>query len=362
MNKILFKYLLSNYFLTTLKVVLIFYSFGLILNLFEEIEFFKNLDTSLLIPTTLTALYIPSLIIKLLPFIIFISGMWFLLNLRNSKDLLVLKVFGYSNFRIFFTLAFASFILGWIVLFAFNPITSAMMKYYEQTKSEYSRDIDHLVTINKNGLWIRENLDSGQRIINADETRDNILKNVTVFNLDRNYVLKEKISAVSADISNNKWVLKNVTISKFENGLASEKSTDDYTILSKYDFKKITSLFRNFETMSFIELILDYKDLQNKGYNKTYLDQNLNSMLSMPFFLFIMIALASILTMNTLKKSNNFTFIIAGLISCVIIYYFKDLSLALGQTNRISLSLAAWMPVTVIALFSSIGILQINEK
>ena len=113
---------------------------------------------------------------------------------------------------------------------------------------------------------------------------------------------------------------------------------------------------------SFLDLILNYNDLQNKGYNKTYLDQNLNSLLSLPFFLFIMTALASILTMNTLKKSNNFKFIITGLIACVLVYYFKDLSLALGQTNRISLSLAAWVPVIAIGLFSTIGILQINEK
>ena len=83
--------------------------------------------------------------------------------------------------------------------------------------------------------------------------------------------------------------------------------------------------------MSFLDLILNYKNLQNIGYNKSYLDQNLNFLLSMPFFLFIMTALASILTMNTLKKSNSFTFIIVGLIACVLVYYFKDLSLALGQ-------------------------------
>ena len=75
-----------------------------------------------------------------------------------------------------------------------------------------------------------------------------------------------------------------------------------------------------------------------------------------------MTALASILTMNTLKKSNNFTFIIVGLIASVAIYYFKDLSLALGQTNRISLSLSVWVPVITLGLFSFIGVLQINEK
>ena len=114
--------------------------------------------------------------------------------------------------------------------------------------------------------------------------------------------------------------------------------------------------------MSFLDLLLNYQSLQDRGYNKSYLDQNLNSMLSLPFFLFIMTALSAILTMSTLKKSNNFTFIVVGIIACVAIYYFKDLSLALGQTDRITLSLSAWIPVVSIGLLSSIGILQINEK
>ena len=362
MNKILFKYLLSGFFKTIFKVILIFYCFGLILNLFEEIEFFKNLNVTILIPITLTALFIPSLIIKMLPFIIFISSLWFLLALRNSRDLLTLKVFGYSNFKIFFILAMASFVFGWIVLFTINPFTSTMVKYYEQTKSEYSRDIDHLVSINKNGLWTKENLNTGHRIISANEIKKHVLKKITIFDLNKDYNLIQKIYSESADISKNKWDLEKVTIIKFNNGITEEIYKDNYSILSKYDHKKINSLFRNFDTMSFLSLILNYQDLQNKGYNKAYLDQNLNSMLSLPFFLFMMTALASILTMNTLKQSNNFTFIVAGLIACVAVYYFKDLSLALGKTDRISLSLSAWIPVAVIGLFSSIGILQINEK
>ena len=362
MNKILFNYLLSGYFRSIVKVTLIFYCFGLILNLFEEIEFFKNLNVSVFLPISLTALYIPSLMIKLLPFIIFISSLWFLLNLRNSKDLLTLKVYGYSNFKIFFILAFTSFVFGWIILFALNPVTSAMVKFYEQKKSEYSKDIDHLVSINKNGLWIKENTLEGYRFVSADETRNFILKNVTILNLDNEFNLIDKIYSKTANISNNKWELENVIINKFDNGILQETKKTNFSVISKYDYKKINSLFKNFDTMSFLDLILNYKELQNQGYNKAYLDQNLNSMLSLPFFLFIMTALASILTMNTLKKSNNFKFILVGLISCVIIYYFKDLSLALGQTNRVSLSLSAWIPVVTIGLFSSIGILQINEK
>ena len=75
-----------------------------------------------------------------------------------------------------------------------------------------------------------------------------------------------------------------------------------------------------------------------------------------------MTGIASILTMNTLKKSDNFKFILLGIIVSVIIFYLKDLSLALGKTDRIPLTLAIWTPIIVLSIFSFVGVLQINEK
>ena len=85
-------------------------------------------------------------------------------------------------------------------------------------------------------------------------------------------------------------------------------------------------------------------------------------MLSLPFFLFLMTALASVLTMNTLRKSENFKFLIVGLIASVAIFYFKDLSLALGQTDKIPIILSIWAPVITLSFLIFIGVLQINEK
>ena len=99
-----------------------------------------------------------------------------------------------------------------------------------------------------------------------------------------------------------------------------------------------------------------------ESYNKRLLDQNLHSLLTIPFFLFVMTAIASILTLNTLKRSDNFKFIIIGLVVSVIVFYFKDFSLALGQTDRIPLIVSVWVPVIVLSLFAFIGIIQINEK
>ena len=75
-----------------------------------------------------------------------------------------------------------------------------------------------------------------------------------------------------------------------------------------------------------------------------------------------MTALAAILTLNTLRKSNNLKFTVIGLLISALIFYLKDLSVALGQTDRIPLILAVWAPVLALSLFIFIGVLQINEK
>ena len=362
MNKILVNYLLKNFLKSFFMIVLLFYCFGIILNLFEEIEFFKNSNVNFFMPLMLTILYIPSLIIKILPFIIFISSMWFMIKIRNNKDLLILKVFGYSNIKIFFILALAAFIMGWLILFFANPVTSSMSKYYEKTKSKYSRDIDHLVSFNRNGLWIKENIKTGKRIISADKPEGFYLVGVTIFHLDNNYKLIEKITAKKAFIKDYKWTLNNVQIYKQIDGLMKKELINEYELSSIYNHEKINNLFKSFETMSFYDIITNYKKLIANGYNKTFLDQNLHTMLSMPFFLLLMTGLASIMTMFTLKHSNNFKIITFGLLIVVVIFYLKDLSLALGQTDRIPLTLGVWAPVIALSFFTFIGLLQINEK
>ena len=87
MNNILVGFILKNFFKSFIKVVLIIYCFGIILNLFEEIEFLKNTEVGIFLPVILASIFVPSMIIKLLPFIIFISSMWFMIKIRNNNNI-----------------------------------------------------------------------------------------------------------------------------------------------------------------------------------------------------------------------------------------------------------------------------------
>lgn len=362
MHNVILQYIVKNFTKNFFIVTGIFYCFGVILNLFEEVEFFKNLNVSILTPLLLTCIYIPSLIIKILPFIIFISSMWFMIELKKNKDLLTIKIFGYSNIKIFFILASCAFILGWLVLFLLNPITSSMSKYYEQTKSQYSKDVDHLINFKKNGLWIKEKSNNKHRFISSTKIYSDILEEVTIIHLDNKSNLIEKIVAEKANIQSTDWKLYNVSVFKPIDGLVKKLDFDDYKISSNYNSKKINALFKNFDTMSFIDLIFNYKKLQNNGYNLKFLNQSLHTLLALPFFLLLMTGIASILTMSNLTKINSLNMIVTGLILVVLVYYFKDFSLALGQIDKIPLTLSIWAPIIALSLVTSIGLIQINEK
>ena len=119
--------------------------------------------------------------------------MWFMIKIRNNKDLLTMKVFGYSNIKIFYSCFYLINFRIFCVIY-YQPVISSMSKYYEKTKSKYARDIDHLVTFNKNGLWIKENISNNKtRIITANRMDGYNLLNVTIFHLDKNFKLQEKI-------------------------------------------------------------------------------------------------------------------------------------------------------------------------
>ena len=81
----------------------------------------------------------------------------------------------------------------------------------------------------------------------------------------------------------------------------------------------------------FLELLTEYKNLIIRGYpKKLTISEKINSSLALPFFLALMTILASIFTMNN-KASNNINYLMIGVLTCAIIYYMKDLSVALGK-------------------------------
>ena len=330
------------------------------MNLFEEIEFFKTSNASFYLPIILSLANVPSIIIELLPFITFLSATYFFIKIRSTKELLLTKSFGFSNFKITIYLSFFILIAGFFIIFFITPITSPLVKFYEREKAKYSNDVDHLIAINKNGLWLKENTSTGKNLIYAKKVQNDILEDLSIYVFNNDNKIIKRIDAESADISRNPWQIRNANVNDILT--ATKQFYPAYGFASENTINRISNLYKNLNTISFLHLIKNYSELNKDGYNKNLLNEKINKFLSIPFFLFLMVVLSSVFTIGSNKILPNYYYIILSMLVCVVIYYLKDLSIVLGKTEKVNLILSIWAPLIIISLFCSIGVIQINEK
>ena len=86
-NSVLNTYIVKEFLISTLNTTLII-SAGLIMNLREEVTYFTDYDVGIVLPIALSFMIVPSILISIFPFIIFISSMWVLLKLKNNGEVL----------------------------------------------------------------------------------------------------------------------------------------------------------------------------------------------------------------------------------------------------------------------------------
>ena len=354
-------YLAREFLKTCLNISLFFFCLGFIVNLFEEINFFKDIDVGIYLPILMTTLFVPTLLYNMFPFIVLLSGIWFFLRIKKSDEVTAMKVFGMSNFSIIIVPGLISILLGIFFVTSINPITSVLVMKYETIKGDYEKDLDYLAAITENGIWIKEKSLDKNTIIRSSHLENENLMEVTIYEFDENINFLRRIEAESANINSFKWNLENVKIIDNEGKIIS-KNIENFSYISAYDLKKIKSLYSNLDTVSFWNIEDQIRLLEERGYSTREMETKLHRSLAFPFFLLSMLLLSGVFTLGTNIKENNSSYIFIAIISSVIIYFFNDLSSVLGKTEKLPVIIAVWMPIVIIFIFSAVGVIHANQK
>ncbi len=353
------KYLIQLFVKKISLIFLIFLSLVYILNLFEEVSFFKDLNSNVILPIITTTLNAPSIIYILFPFIFLISAQLFFIELIEKNELDLLKINGYTNIKILSIIAVVSFLIGLMIVIFFYNFSSKLKFIYLEFKNSYSLDDKYLAVINENGLWIKDSIDEETYIINATKIDNNFLKNVTITTYDKDFEIKEIISSNKVDISENNWKIKKPIIFK---GNISKKQTQDRIFFSNFDIIRINSLFKNLSSLNFYQLYKLKKNYANLNYSYEEIDIHIKKLISFPLYLTIMSLLSSIIMLNIKRNNSQMIYLIIGIFSSVAIYYVNILFQSLGNNGIIPPNLSIWMPIIILSTIISIGLIRINEK
>ena len=359
MIKIYQTHIIKSFANIFLFVFLIFLSLTIILNIFEEVSYFKDLETNIFLPFLLTILNSPSIVYETFPFIFFISTQFFFIRLLDREELNIFKKVGLTNFRLISILSFFSIILSILIVIIFYNLSSNFKFMYLEFKNKYSKDNKYLAIVTENGLWIKDEINDNINIINAAKMENDILKEVTINQFSKDYKIKKNIIAYEVNVKNKDWI---IIKGNFSESNSRVETKENVIFKSNFNAQQINNLFSNLSSLNFLELNELRGDYKKLGYSVTNINVHLQKLLSYPFYLTIMTVFGSIVMLNIRRNKSKIFHIILGTLFSVLIYYLNYFSGLLGQNERLPEILSIWLPLIVISLFCSVGLVNINEK
>ena len=352
------KFLISLFNKCFFKVFSIFFIIILILNIFEQVEFFKNESLNLLYLVFFSFLNTPSLIFEILPFIFLLTAQLFFLQLIENNELEIFKYNGLDNIKIIKILGIYSFILGLIFIIIFYNISSVLKNSFLLIKNSYTNDDKYLAVITENGLWIKDQINNNINIINANKVDNEFLVDVSITQFNKDFKILRIIKSNKVDISSYEWIVIKPKI--LENDESSFQ--DQIKLMSNFDLKKINSLFSNLYSLSIIDLINLKKSYKSLNYSLIDLNSHLYKIIIYPVYLSLITIFAAIIMLNIGYGKNTFFTITYGIFLSVIIYYINYFFNILGTNERIPLFLSIILPLIILSIINFTSIIKLNEK
>ena len=352
-------YLSKVFTSTLLKTFIVFVSLAFILNIFEEINFFKDLKVSLTLPIFLTFLNIPSIIFDIFPFIFLITAQFAFIKLIDQNEIIVLKNFGLDNLKIIKILSILSFLIGLIIITVYYNFSSSLKYSYLNLKNSYAKDNKYLAVITENGIWIKDEVGENINIINANRFSKNVLYNVDILQFDKDFNFKKNIISKEIIIENKSWLIKDALITDSKGKLNNFKN---YDLLTNLNYSDVNSLFSNLSSLNIFELNDLRKKYESINYSSTEVSSAIQKLISFPFYLTIMTLLASTIMLGIKHNKSKIFHLIFGILISVIIYYLSFFFEELGKNEQIPIGISIWIPLIIIMLISTITLIRINEK
>ena len=352
------KYIISKFLISLTKVLLIFSFLTFLMNLLEELSFFKEIEGSMLTILLLTLINTPSILFEIFPFIFLTGTIYFFMDIIDKGEIYTLKILCVSNIKILTTICVISFFIGLFLITFFYHLSTNLKFVYLEKKNNFSKDDRYLAVVTSNGLWIRDKIDSSLNYINADKINENYLINIFISSFDKNLDLQYSLKADRADIKTSKWDLHNVTY----NSNNEIKKYDNIYFNSNFDLKKINSLFEDLSSLSLIDLISLEEDYKLLGYSANPIKNLKHKIYSYPFYLSIMAAIGAIVMLRIKYNKKKIYHIILGILLSVFIYYMNHFSKIIIEAQDLSFIYSAWGPQLLLIILVSINLVRLNEK
>ncbi|MDA0675345.1 MAG: LPS export ABC transporter permease LptG [Proteobacteria bacterium] len=272
-------------------------------------------------------------------------------RLTRSHELVVTRAAGISAWQFLLPVLVVAFLLGAVRVAITNPFASTMLARFERLEANLFHGQYSALAISENGLWLRQAGAEGPSVIYASSIVQQAnaveLGSVTVFLYAGKDRFNGRISAHRAALEDGFWHLYDVWVYEPELPARHEREMWLETDLT---LNRIQESFASPETMSFWALPAFIKTLEQAGFSALRHRLHLHSLLAAPALMCAMVLIAATFTLRDARRGGTIFVVTAGLLSGFLLYFMSDVVYALGLSDSIPPTLAAWAPSGIATL------------
>ena len=299
----------------------------------------------------LTLMRTPQLIEQTIPFVVLFGVMGALYGMNKRSELIVMRASGLSAWRFLRPAFILVFVIGILWALAFNPLSSAATRGYENMKAGYLGQID------KNQdkpIWLRAGTEFEQTVIYAPKfnllSRKLLNPEFTVFETDAagDLVFSHRFDAKEATLlPSGYWQLKDVVESRHD---GSQQINQAVALPTTITPKQLQDS-QNLAGLSPIwALPKEIRALSQAGFSTVALKIQFNKLLSLPITLLAMSIIAAGVSMRLTREGGTFRFMLTGAAIGFGVFFVENMIKAFGETGSVSPQLAVWIiPIFVLA-------------
>ena len=305
-------------------------------------------DVPSLLLAWMTLLRLPSFSELVLPFAVLIGTIGIFLMLNRSSELVVLRAAGISVWQFTLPAMLVAFVLGFGVLECYNPVAAVARGEAERLYAAAFGRGESLLKTKGAGAWLREDGADGPSVLHAGEVLNQglELRDVTVFQYDRDHGLTERIEAKKAVLKDGRWELDEAWVS----AVGQEPALYQRYLISTYlTPTQVRDVLGTVFSISFWDLPNFIQIAEKAGLPATQYRVQYQLLLSRPFLLVTMVLIAATCSLRGFRFGNVQINAVFGLAAGFLFFVFAEMSRNFAMAGLTSAVAAAWVPVIIAA-------------
>lgn len=327
-----------------------------VIGLFDGLEIFRrSLNKAEITMPILLKMFIfrlPTHFNELFPFVFLFSGIVVFWRLNRFSELTVMRTSGFSIWQILTPLTGVALAIGLFNITLINPIAANLHSRFVDLENRflYERSADKLEIL-ESGIWLKEKTFAIQRIIHFGRFDFKGLKaeKIQIFTFDSQNAFLSRIEAATGTFKSNNLHLNDVWY--VPAGSAPQKNSQ-LDIITSLKPKGFSDIMTDPRAVPFWDLPHYAQIMERSGLSGHRYLMYWNTLLASCIWFGAMIVLAATFCLRPIRQGQTAFMIVVGLVTSFVLYFFRDITAALGYAGTIPVLLGAWAPTLVTLLFS----------